>query len=387
MAERKKVVIRPIKAAPQAAAGQEVPKPHIVPGFGQLPLQTGQVYMTDQETGILKKFGWKEGDPIPPDFAKVVRNEQEQYLQSRDQALPVDEDTPPVRLPKEVDIDSLPPERQAALRQFLAGYKQMMESGEDAVPFVPLPGIEEPAWPPGKVRVTDSGEDHSKGTVIRGKNEAADKPANGKAEDSKPEAGKTDKPTAGTTGGLNPMARCPRCDHELAKPIDLVPELADKLIFMQAILGDKRFKKTFDLFGGRVKITLRSLVINEAELCITQVSYDRRDGKIIDYDQALMALMDYRLALALDSFQIGDKFQELPEDLDGWEIDIPKPGKGVPQTKLPQIVKWLHEQTAIGRESLWRVAGQTSQRFQKLHDYLESRSQDENFWKAIDGQA
>jgi hypothetical protein len=381
MADQPRKTIRVTPRTPQPTTSPL--KGQQVPGFGTVPFKPG-VFMLPEEVESLKKIGWKEGDPIPADMAKILQKELKAVRKDIDESLPVAPDTPPLQLPKEVDIDSLPPERQAHLREFLAGFKKMQAAaarGEtEALPsFVPMasdPSINKAMSAMagmGKVAITDSGT-KDKGTVIGGGGVGSPPPA--------PAA--TPPAASSPTGAMQQIEKCPHCSHRLADPVDLVPDQMDKMVFLQAITSGQRFKKAFSLFGGTVQITLKSLAINEIETCLAQVAYDQRDGKIVSYDQSTMALMDYRLSLSLDSIKVGDQFVELPETLDDWEVEEVKPGKGPLQTKIPKITEWLQTHTPLNRDFIWRAVGQMSLKFHKLANYMEARAPDADFWSATE---
>lgn len=391
MAERKVIHIssQPPKALPrpqpQAPEGP-MPTPVFRPGVGTLPFKPGSIFLTQDEQVKLRKLGWKPGDPIPPNLAQALKAEMKAVQSDIDESLPVDPSTPPVKVPPAVDIDSLPPERQQALRDFMAQYKVNQEAvaaGDDTamLDFLPAdPSIRQAmaqVQQAGQVQVTDS-RTKDRGTIIGGPpKEAPPAPPAAAAAPAKAET------PAGLAGGSPPALKCPHCDRRLADPVDLVPDETDKMTYVQSIGFGMRFKKAFAFFGGKVHVTFKSLAINEAELCVTQLAYDQRDGKIVSYDQAAMVLLDYRLALMVDSIKVGDEFLELPEDLADWQVDGDQVASNPPQTKLPKILEYMQTRTPLKREALWRIVGQESQRFHRLSEYLEKRAPDPDFWKPI----
>jgi len=381
--EKKKIRIGqpPPPPRPQPQPAGDMPRPPSIPGVGQMPFPAGKVFLLPEEVATLSKLGWKPGDPIPSNLAKALQAEEEAVRKEMDNAPPpVDPDTPPVVVPRAVPIEALPPERQQALQNLLAGYKQALSTPSQpdapmqADPSV-LAAIQQASAGAGRVNVVDSG---TKGGIVIGGNPAPVAPEPTPA-----------LPPANLAGAAQSLHHCPRCNFRLSDSMTMVPDENDKMFFLASVLGGKtgRFKKTINLFGGRVQVTFRSLEIAESELCLTQLAYDRRDDQALDYSQAAMRMMDYRLALSLDSYRIGDDFQELPENVDDWEIESSGPGSDKPQTKLPKMVHWLQTNTALRSEVVWRQAGQASLRFEQLFAHLEAKALDPDFWQAIEGAA
>lgn len=113
--------LRPPVAPPATAAPTERPAVQL-PGPGVLPLTAGQVVsLTPAEEEAVKKLHpeWQPGDPVPSNLGQALQAIQHE---AQTGGLPVDPSTPPIDVNKlnMVNIDDLPPERQAELRQAMS---------------------------------------------------------------------------------------------------------------------------------------------------------------------------------------------------------------------------------------------------------------------------
>ena len=106
----------------------EVP-PSIPMSDGGEPLRTGVPYYSDETKRQLGIVGWKEGDPLPPDFGEALAALRDEVAADTAKAyteLPTKMAgyVPPKQ--KIVDIESLPPEKQEDIRKWLSGYRDDM---------------------------------------------------------------------------------------------------------------------------------------------------------------------------------------------------------------------------------------------------------------------
>jgi len=118
----------PAAGTPAAAAPQGVARDGI---RGHLPLPTNQVmqfsHLSPDEKAILTPLGFKDGQAIPAEFATefaqaIGEIREEHQLDLDEPPLPGDPDSPPppLVLPPEQELSSLPPNQQAYLRKLLA---------------------------------------------------------------------------------------------------------------------------------------------------------------------------------------------------------------------------------------------------------------------------
>lgn len=188
------------------------------------------------------------------------------------------------------------------------------------------------------------------------------------------------EPALPTAGGTEPQSNCPNCGHQMSKTD--VPEVTrdDKLSFLVSVLGQQRWKKEYSLLNGELIATFRTLTTAEADLAFTQAAFDAQNGKIVEEGQYLRTLMDYRLAMSLESLKLKGKTVRVPEMYsDDWKVDVPPKGS----TRLTFILPWFYD-NVLTTEQLRRMIGSTMFRFQRLTEKLEARIDDEDFWKATE---
>lgn len=85
------------------------------------------------------------------------------------------------------------------------------------------------------------------------------------------------------------------------------PEIADedKEKFLKAVLTDLPFQETVDLFDGQLKVTFRTMSVEENNDIVNQIAKDKEHGIAENSDAYFITISTYRLALCLLS--IDDK--------------------------------------------------------------------------------
>lgn len=180
------------------------------------------------------------------------------------------------------------------------------------------------------------------------------------------------------------MPNCPHCGWDLKK-FDMVEVTEmDKQDFVQSILGGLRHRKTYELFGGKFKVTFKALTTKESDIAYRQIVIDGQ----IDFNGRLMAgtdfywrnLQAYRMVMSLDSIE-SDSYGK---------IDIPSLAdaeiegsvfKSL-QDKLIPFLNYILD-THLPMEGIRAVIGHAYFEFQSLCDKLQVMAESPNFWKAI----
>ena len=195
------------------------------------------------------------------------------------------------------------------------------------------------------------------------------------------EEGEGAPPPGGAPHGLD---HCPRCKWDLSSGQPPAPSADDRAVFVAAVLGDNRFVKDYDLFGGKLRVAFRSLSTRGGDLALKQLAQDQGRGLVADRADFMRLFWDYRLCLSL-----------LWVEVDGDRVDAAGPvdemltGLGAADghvTTLPTILERLQDCKPLGEETVWRVVGQAYRhQFQALVDGLELKANDPSFWHAIEG--
>lgn len=420
------------RVAPAATPTIPVPPPaQQLPGIrGTPPIPLGRVRvgaaptMTDEERRTLEAIGWKEGQTIPPNMAALIDEARRQQLASEASELaraagefvpPVPEDTPPVTA-RTVDIEDLSPAARAEILQNMRQANQQLENmraaQEQAAKTANLPpdvqqailqanaasttyrAPTQPAQPaPPQSR---SAEPSPTQPVA-----APERPERPEPQEStkEPAAAVPGDATAGADGGeqagsttLGPtLTECQHCGGDLTKPSIPEPDVTDRLGFLQAILGEKPFLKSYSLFGGSVQMTLRSLTGQELDAIYQQAQYELRTGRINDVAALQERLQRYRFYLQLVSLRsstfqhvLPDGFtpQTNPHAQTHWEVpdDLPEGCSG-----LDAVERYIVAHV-VKTESLHRTLRNACNQFNRLVAKMEALADNSDFWSAIVAQ-
>jgi hypothetical protein len=365
-----------------------------------LPVPRGQLMLTDYTRQQLSKLGWQEGDPIPGDFATRVKEVQQAFEEERANAK---HDIPagwqPVQ-PKTVQIDELPPEQQAELRQYLSDYKkqaaadtavaQQQAAAEASINPASPPSVQEAhrvalaasqAQRPGFAFVNDmpaAPEGKAVGGVT-GVSPVFQKMADAKQPPATPPSEPVKEEPA-TAGLQSPVTHCPRCKWDTRMAFYIEPTDDDKIVFRAAILGGGRFKKEISTLDGGLKIRFRGLSSGEIRILREQLRYDAEAGKILGDGEFWAEMMEYRLIMAVEQIIRGQDIFDV-DPVEKIEYDPPKPGEPR-ETVLVKLREWFYE-NIIPTEAMAHIVREHHQQFNRLLEYLETMSQEPSFFKGI----
>lgn len=184
-------------------------------------------------------------------------------------------------------------------------------------------------------------------------------------------------------GAIAPKTHCQHCGWDQSREDPGPTEEIDKLSFLQAVLGQIPFKKSYDLLNGRLQIVFRTLQSEESDMTFTQIAWDTGRGEILDEGQYFRTMNDYRMVLSLSEFRSMDgKTFHLPGSIEEWQTEkVP-----LKATKLVHIVPWMYD-NVLKSESVRRAVASCFFRFQRMVEHMEAHFDDPNFWPAIERQA
>ncbi|NBQ70443.1 MAG: hypothetical protein EBU46_17070, partial [Nitrosomonadaceae bacterium] len=83
------------------------------------------------------------------------------------------------------------------------------------------------------------------------------------------------------------------------EPAKIVLSDDDKERFFKSFLSDEPYEETFSRLGGKLRITIRTLNVDENYDIFRQIDLDRKTGKAKNEDSYLMTIVQYRLAVSL----------------------------------------------------------------------------------------
>lgn len=364
---------------------------------GDLPLPTGKVVggvppsaMTPQEREALDAVGWTPDVPVPTNMADILEGiRREKAAEAEEVVLPVDPRTPPPKF-EPMAIKDLKPDEQ---KRILGAMKEATEQQE----FERAAAREQAKMQARDTSVPGLGAAYAAAAkAAQGSREPVveddrDEPDKAKPQpDVQPPAVKSgfEDPKSETGADARP-ADCPHCGWNLAMPDVEEPDYADKLSFLHALLGQKVFVKDWELFGGNVVATFRTLTTQEIDVVYRQAWRDREMGKVMTEIDYWERINRYRLFLQLQCLKsLGpDGFvHDLPDGLSAqsnpqctatWKVEEPIDPN---ETPLPFIEEYLVT-NVLKTEAVFRVVNMCCNRFNRLVAKLEAMADNSDFWR------
>jgi hypothetical protein len=193
----------------------------------------------------------------------------------------------------------------------------------------------------------------------------------------------TEAPADNPKDAIDPalVVFCPRCGWDKRLKFDIVPTDREKEDFLATLLGGVRFKKKYELFGGRIVVTFRSLLAEENKLIYRQLVLDQQQNKVATETEWFVQMMDYRLACSLES--VADKSGKVLTVIPTLDEMPFEPNKDEPlATSLPKQLDLINKNMA--QEATRRLVGTHLRQFQRLVEALEAMALEPNFWNGIE---
>lgn len=156
---------------------------------------------------------------------------------------------------------------------------------------------------------------------------------------------------------------------EKSKEIEITSE--DKYLFLDTIIENSRFTRSFNLFGGKLQGTLRTRTQNETRAIFQQLNKELRDGKLETQLEYSLRLRNMLFAAQVE-FLNGDMYAELQ-----------KPLMATVNGEETTEIGWLH-QVDIWNElndGLTNLLFNELCRFEYKYLTLLEQADDQNFWK------
>lgn len=343
----------------------------VIQGTMPLPAEPVQIdpgHFTVNELATLKKLGYREGDPIPANFADLLEQVKQEAIEEAtnydNMPLPGDPKSPPLNPNKTVDIDDLPEEKKQQLSGYLEqAARQAKQQQHFATPMQPGgPGVAEAA----------AGRAHQTIRVVDDR-EGPQSATTGEAEQDRPP--RQDQPQerreAATTD--NRLARCPHCEWPLDVAEGFTLTEFDRETFMMSFCGGLPWMKTFELAGGKVKLTVRTLRTYEIDAVYRQTAVEDRRGDFVDVGDKMEQLNRYHHSLQLVSYTTPDDHIGFPESLQDWGGEINREAGDV--TALPAIKEQVYGEVIV-TESIARLITFTVNQFNRMVAKLEAENTD-----------
>lgn len=319
--------------------------------------------LSDFTKKTLMQFGWKEKDPIPADLGALMISFRETLPPSKNFEVLID-----IAQLNEAQVGQI----KGMLEEAKVAQKELDEKKQHAEQQQKITENMKPELAESMRRLLENMpqiiDDRD------GKEPAA-------KEDAAPEEPAPATPVSESVAQpINGPPFCPRCGWDMKQKFEVEATDADKEEFLIALLGGKRFRKKYALFGGKVVVTFRNMLAEENKAIYRQLVLDQQAKKIATEAEWFVQMMDYRLACS---------FEELT-DKDG------KPIASMPEvalvTPLPEddtnnpLVQQLQKinSTTLAQEVTRRLVGAHLRKFQRLLETLEAQALDPSFWSGIE---
>lgn len=339
-------------------------------------------YVSEFTKKTLSQFGWKEKDPIPAELSDLLLQIKAKLPASNrvdvlvDAAAMSEEDVAGVRAllaqAKQTGADI---ENKQKLQQETANmspdvaeaYKKMF-AGNNA------PEIIDDTQKPEGLPVDDPGPPGEPGPQGEPSKEIP--------------APQNPEPAAVTSPASTPIAPmpifpfCPRCGWDMKQKFEVDVTERDKEDFVATLLGGARFKRDYELAGGKLTVRLRSLLADENFLIQRQLLLDQNNSEIFSEAEWFLRFNEYRLVCSLES--ITDATGK-PVFVNPELADVPfTPPKDKPTQTVLSILRPELNTKTLAQEVTRRIVHGYLRRFQRLVEALEAMVLEPSFWSGIE---
>lgn len=334
-------------------------------------------YLSEFTKKTLAQFDWKDGDPIP-----VVLGDRLLQIKETIEAS--------TRTDVLIDIEKMPAAAIAEVNALLAEAKKV---GKKQAEFDALQKTTSKMVP----QVRDAVEQLLGPQIFDDREEVAAKeaekespapkttPAQEVSEDKNdPRNAPLDAmPESTASPPMVLLPFCPRCGWDMRQKFEVETTDRDKEDFVACLLGNTRFKKKYDLLGGRLVLTLRALLSEENRLIYKQLVADQAAERIKTEGEWYAQLVEYRLACSVESLaDKNGKLISLVPELN--EIETLYPQKERPDdTPLVAALNFVNNKV-LAQEVTKRLVGTHLRQFQRLVEALEAMALEPSFWNGIE---
>lgn len=318
----------------------------------------------------LGQFGWKDGDAIPAELG--------------DRMLKMKEGLPPS---KRTDVllekEALAAEQIEEIQKMLADAKVAAEQRDKKKAIAAKTKNMAPSVAAAFEKIKEAGPEIIDDRDEVKEEQAAEKPAAAPPPEpapKKPDAAPApaiELETPAMASTIPPF--CPRCGWDMRMKFEVVPTDKDKEDFLATLLGGTRFKKTYELFGGKMAVTFRSMLAEENKLVYRQLTLDQQAQKVTTEAEWFVQMMDYRLACSLDN--VADKSGKIVAEMP----ELPEMVYTGEAKETPLVAQLsLIGKNILAQEVTRRLVGMHLRQFQRLVEALEAMAAEPSFWTGIE---
>ena len=321
--------------------------------------------LSDFTKKTLMQFGWKDKDPIPADLGAVMIAFRE--------TLP-----PSKNFEVLIDIEQLNEAQIGQIKDMLAEAKVVQATLDDAQRREEQRNKLTENMPPSLAASMQQLIENIPQVIDDREGAAEDK--KDAVADEAPKPAEQAPVSAAVAQPVNGPQFCPRCSWDMKQKFEVEATNEDKEAFLIALLGGQRFRKKYELFGGKVVVTFRNMLAEENKAVYRQLVIDQRAKKIETEAEWFVQMMDYRLACSFEELtdKDGKPIASMPEVA----IVTPLPEDDANNPLVQQLQKI--NSTTLSQEITRRLVGAHLRKFQRLLETLEAQALDPSFWNGIE---
>ncbi len=184
----------------------------------------------------------------------------------------------------------------------------------------------------------------------------------------------------GDTDILNKVCAMCGWHHENKDIVEVTDD--DKTKFVLAALSGQRFTRTYERFGGRMKITMRSRTYAETEMVGVQLERWRVKENLQTVSLMYIKNWTYNLLVGLAAVEVEDKEATVYPEI---STEMPEPkavAEGEEPVDVPTPLEIAEEKLlADWNEATYSVIQSVSRHFDQVVQHLTLRAHDPDFWK------
>lgn len=320
-------------------------------------------YISESTKKTLQQFGWIESDPIPDTLGELLLKIKE--------TLPLS-----AKVDVLVDKDVMPPDAVAQVTTLLHEAKELAarkkkEAEREAMEANMTESVREAYR---KFATPEVVDDRAEQAEEQPPPPEAPAPPEVIIEDDPPSETGLDMPSA-----IFPF--CPRCGWDMKQKYDVDISDNDKEDFLSTLLGGARFKRAYEIAGGRMKIVFRSMLADENFTVQRQLLLDQNNNEIFSEAEWFLRLAEYRMACSLESIaDASGKLIYANPELQ--ELKFTPPEDKPTQTPLV-LARQNVNSKALAHEVTRRLIATQLRQFQRLVEALEAMALEPSFWNGI----
>jgi len=173
---------------------------------------------------------------------------------------------------------------------------------------------------------------------------------------------------------------CPSCGWDTSsKEGPAMPDEEDKREWVAHVLGAPRFRKTYDLMGGQVKVTFRNRTQEEDDAVFAQLAEDIKTGSLPDRQPVFLNVeYGHRMHVYFMAYSV----EQIRSSSGKVAVDFTDPLSNVGSNATTAMLDRLKKGVSQG---LYQNLIEMQRRFESVIRTLVARGSDPNFWEPTAG--